>query len=212
MNWLKDSALALALISTALYCASTSYFVGVCKGFNLNSELLEKSFHFAVYSGFVTLSNKIVEKFRVLIDIFFDAYVPIIGCIIIIAFLFQYYISLSFSNKRKVVRIKKILSLILSNAFRIKKYPSALAVGVVISYITVIALFQGVGYNAAIDTLSDVKKGKIERKYVSNITLDGKEREVYVITCGLRNCAAIDIITLETCHFAQGKNIYSQVY
>lgn len=202
MNILKYSALLIAVITSLLYCASMAYFVGVSSYFNLIPELLEKNFHMTIYSGYIAVINNVLFPFVKILIWPICIYVPII-------YFLKNNSLITFRAKRKIVKYRRKTVKFIRDIKSILSNTYASIVIIICFFVVLTVFFQGAGYLKAKKVKDEIDNNELNVKEIRYAYIGNAPKKVYLLTCGTRNCAAIDLKTKIVYHFPQGQIIGS---
>jgi hypothetical protein len=199
-----DSAVLLAGVTAYLFCSSSAYTNGYFQIFNLDSDVLDRNFHQAMYSGMILNLLGIM-----MIPIAIAGTIFLYSTIVLEI---KRKISKNFSFGRKLVRLKKILGMKTKKVRPIESYykklfkKSGVAVFISTGFILAMLNFEINGRDSAL---------KIKEKIVSNtynlvsVEVDKKIYEVAHLYCGSRNCAGQIASTGEILYYPQKGFVYS---
>ncbi|MEJ6521092.1 hypothetical protein PQI64_15150 [Shewanella bicestrii] len=215
-DFLKNSAIIITLVTAYFYCCSSFYVSGYFNVLELDSDVLERTFHSIVFEGFeLNLEYFILIPYFLFIAFFLKAMLVIS---------LKRFIK-KIENARKVIKIKcKALKLLGLSRRRWNHYerPHVVIVyqllGLFIActvLLFVFGLFEQDGKRTAYiikNKINDVVKSKADGvvklenlhpfRMVSSLKSESVN-ELYFLYCGSRMCAGFDVDNFETVYFPQ---------
>lgn len=200
-----DSAILLTIGTAILYALGSAEYGGFTNQLSLNEDIMERSFHQTIYSGFL-FSWVYIEL--VLLVIVFCLYVYSHG-------LLQIYVDhlrKGFAQKKRIVKMR-------DKFFKKRNYPAIeIRERARLNFFAKLFL----GFTVLIFFLTAAERsGVAEAKSILSLHIDnrnsdllieteinGSVKELIFLGCGVRNCAGYDQSSKKT-HYFQESNGYS---
>ena len=193
-----DSAVILTLITAFLYCASTAYIHGYFDVLHLDSDVLDRNFHQILYHGMI-------------LNIWTFLTIPfLIAAIITVHSTFfielSRYVNKNYSSGKEIVQLRKKLRLKrkqpttieIKHSKRIRMCWSVFLS--LFTFMTSMIYFESKGQGAA----QTMQKSVEEKKYSAvRLAPKKKNKQLALLYCGARNCAALNTINNEIVYFPQ---------
>jgi len=195
---LLDSAIALAMITAYLFCASTAYVHGYFNTLSLDSDVLDRNFHQVLYHGMI-----LNLTYLFLLPLFFFVYNNIKKQ------------SAQFSSKaaknnfglaKKIVKCQQFLKVrpinrnLIIQSYQKKEKHSRIVFLIFIVFIISMYSFESSGKNSASEKLDNIKNNKFNS---IRFNLSTPRNQYALLFCGSRNCVAYDTKNNENFYFQQ---------
>ncbi|MEH0739974.1 hypothetical protein H4F05_00510 [Vibrio cholerae] len=198
MKKLMDSAIFLAVVTAFFYCISTAYYQGYLGTMQLDSDLLDRNLHQVLYQGFlVSLTPLILTLFIVTAIAFFFSHV--------IAPIWVSILKRSIKNKRRLFKAKKLLFGKYKDS-PFEKRVKAISRNCASCFLVVslsllyLAYIESLGKEHAKDIQVEIQKGNYNKSNL--VRLSGSTpKDLYLLACGARNCAGVDLQTKRVYYF-----------
>ena len=184
-----DSAVFLAGLTAILYTWSTAHYVGYLNILRLDSDMMERSFHQAIYNGLM------ISFFPVMIGLILFAFFLYIYSYIFLPY-YMDWVRGSIGAKRRAIKFRRFW-------FGKRKRPAAeLRVKAIFVKVAILALF---GFLYILSLVYFESKGKLQAITLIEVHLEGKNKKTRMVNininnekvtlrflgCGTRNCAGI---------------------
>ena len=210
MSKFIDGAILLAIVTAFLFCSSTAYTHGYFIYLHLDSDVLDRNFHQALYKGLILNFEELFALSILAVALFYFRvqYVSLLSD----------YVNKSFNHGRKLIKIRQTIRKL--SGFRnnketviVKRYKLFQKRSVVAFVSIFVFLLSMAGHER--NGQADAKKAldSIERGLFTIATFKSNKEttKVAYLYCGSRNCAGLDIKTNEIVYFPQqGHRIYIQ--
>lgn len=202
-----DGGVFLAAATAFLYCASTAHFHGYLRPLQLDSDVLDRNFHQVLYTGLL------ISFVPSVITLLFYGVARFLYSHVLLPSLRE-----SFALLRRFTRLKRKLL----GKRRRKGSPlereqkqhtmQVLAyVGVATAFIIALAFFETRGEKEANKTLARLNNNSTFVPEIVRVKVDDEAKSLFYLTCGARNCAAIDATTKVVYYFPQNGHSYHYV-
>ena len=196
-----ESVLFLTLVTAILFCSSTAFTHGYFNILELDSDLLERSFHQTLYQGMYLILSKLFILFIILIVITSVHY--------ILRLLFQEQSNVD--NNNHLFPFNLLYTSTIKDGRRLEaKYTRIIlyfltALILLVLFAILMNTFETKGKNQAYKIKRDIKDSKFG--YVT-FTADKKDKKLAYLYCGNRNCAAFDTELKGIKYFPQNGHYY----
>lgn len=213
MNKTIDGAVYLAISTAILYSWSTAFYHGYLGIANLDSDMMERSFHQILYTGLVISYMPIVLGLLGAFSVCF-AY----GRLIVPEYV--RYMRKGFKQRRRVIKLRnwwfgkgkgkkkdtpiEIKEKLRSNYFGLLLFLS-------VFYVVSLDHFQDQGRKEARRIIGTYFDGKRDKYREIKIVKDGASRKLLFLGCGAKNCAGLEEVTDRIFYFPQSIG-YSFIY
>ncbi len=199
INKLTESALGIALLTGLIYALSIANHNGYLSVIGVEEGFINRSSYQILYNAlFVILVPSIEAAFWL--------FLILAGITVVISF-FETFLLSSFASKRRLVRFKdKIkkkfkLSTLERILLRIYKHYFYAFVALAIVLISLVYA-ENQGKEKGLQLVSDVNEGKTDS--YSTVNIQGYMEPLVIISCGVNNCAGLDLKT-KTIHYFEKK-------
>lgn len=204
-----DSAIFLAACTALLYSWSTANYHGFLTTVNLDSDMMERSFHQVIYSGLVVSFGPILLIFFLIaITLFFWSH----------AILPSYidWVRGSVKSKRRVVKFrrywigKRITPAIEKQEKKRFNYAALYSLSC-FAFIVSLVYFENKGHQQAKDILAKHMADDNSTASMVSVVIGENEKSLRYLGCGAKNCAGIERNSNRVYYFSQSSG-YSFIY
>jgi len=196
-----DSAILLTVCSALLFSWSTAHYHGFLVTAQLDSDLMERSFHQVIYSGLVlAIFPLFIISFSVSALLYCYSHM-----------LLPEYVNLvrrSYKVKRKVVKLRKFwvgkrVAPDIEKREK-KRFNHFFIIFVVAtSFLISLVYFENKGQSHAKETLEFHQKGETSSKNTILVPYKKGSKTLHYLGCGSKNCAGIEPKTNRIFYFSQ---------
>lgn len=207
MRKLFDSGLILAAGIAVLFSLSTAKYDGYLGAANLDPDVMERSFHQMVYSGFVISFSNILLFLLIMTAIIFLYSHGVLPA-------FIDYTRRGIKQKRKIVKLRKRLignrvSPEIEKRAKSAFNKSATCLFFAFLYVLSLAYFEHQGRQDFMKIRHNYKNGSING--LETVHVKGVNKSLVYLACGAQNCAAIDPKSGSIYYFPESDGFYFKV-
>lgn len=204
-----DSAVLLATCTAVLYSWSTANYHGFLITVNLDPDMMERSFHQVIYSGFLVSFGSILSiLFLIALSLLLWSH----------GILPDYikYVRSSIKSKRRIIKFRhywmgnKIISALEKqerNRFNYFLLYSFIGLAFILSLV----YFEGKGQQHAKNIIERHLSGENDPTAIISVVIDDHKKILRYLGCGAKNCAGIEEETNRIYYFSQSSG-YSVIY
>ena len=196
-----DSAVFLVVCTAVLFSWSTANYNGFLLVAGLDTDMMERSFHQVIYSGFILSFGPVVLILIILLVslyLYSHAILPA-------------YVDLlrgSYKLKRKAVKIRNFLSgeretPELERKAKIMFNRFAIVCVVATAFISGLVYFEMKGQSGAKKILQNHLKGIASQRSMISVKINDTEKTLRYLSCGSKNCAGIEEKTNKVYYFSE---------
>lgn len=201
-----DSAILLAVCTALLYSWSTANYHGFLTTVNLDSDMMERSFHQVIYSGLIISFRPIMLVIFLLTSALFVWSHGILPTYID-------YVRASFKAKRKMIKVRQYwigkrvtLTIEKNEKVRFNRFGLYSLYGAI--FILSLVYFEEQGQQKAENIIEKHYLNKNIPNSIINVVINKKETLLLYLACGSKNCAGIERKSNRIFYFSQA-NGYS---
>jgi len=201
-----DSGLALAAITSALYCFGSAKYGGYLSELQLDANVLDRNFQQILYQGFLaSFAYIFLGFFSYTISHYLYSHVVLPGI--------RDWLHKSIKSKRKYLKLKRnLLGKPKDSPFMLKakRHTIAFAILTVSSFVLILTLvyFESEGRRTAEIVLRKLDAPSFQGSDLISVRLGDEHLTLIYLTCGARNCAGIDPHTRAVHYFPQNGHSY----
>lgn len=205
-NPLVDSGVLLAAGTAYLYCVSTAEYGGFLRVLHLDADVLDRNFNQTLYDGFLLC--------------FVPAFYVLAGwalCSWLYSHMFYpsavRWLRQGIAKRRKFAKLKQWLlgkgkdspseRRLKRGTVRVFIYVFVALVGIVF-----LARFEAKGKYRGLELMRSIESGAVAASSHVVVRLEDQTRRLVYITCGARNCAAVDPASKLVYYFPQNGHAY----
>lgn len=199
-HFLLESGVALAAISALLYCASAAWTGGYHAVLGLDGDVLERNFQQQLYDGFLL------------------SFVMVLSCLFgyaAVRFLYAYLYLVALKDALKsrgkklryMLKVKRLFQRGREVVWLANEKKAALrAVGCTgVFFLVLLGLMhcESKGRERALEVLQQLEQQSYTAHKIVTVSINNKELELLLLSCGARNCAALDVKNRRVHYFSQ---------
>lgn len=205
-NLLFDSGAVLAAATGFLYCASAAYDGGYFGVFQLDADVLDRSFNQSLYNGFA------ISWGPAFLALFYYAAIRFLYAYLVLPAL-NNWLRHCLLNKRRFLKFKhralgkrKDSKIVRSQ----KKHTLKIAFYIVVFFALILFLvyFESKGKKNATLVHSKIMTKSVLPSNMITVKIDDIQHRLFFLFCGARNCAGIDLDTRIIYYFPQNGHSY----
>ncbi|USD39495.1 hypothetical protein [Ferrimonas sp. SCSIO 43195] len=201
MKKLLDSAIILAFITAFIYSVSTAYYQGFLSYFNLDYNILDRNFNQTLYNGMLAALPSFLA-FLLVMTVFLVFFSYMFFPVFISFCKNSFFISKLYCRALDFFKTEQDNNIYVTKLCRVADL-SLIAFIVSIAPIVYLTYIEG----KAVEKAQSIEKGIVDGNFDSNdlmrVKVGGEPKNLYVLACGSRNCAGLNIETNEIYYFEQ---------